>query len=342
MAAMEPPFRIQADLQRVFDRGHAFALGVAGGATRPPAWGWSRIEHIPSDDHPASLTWTIVVSHEVLRPLLMELFRLLPEQVTGILELGSRDAFRAVDVFLSRHAVQRHQFRGAWDLFEPVFLEDASLAVGVNGDTPFIELFLDQDKRLVVHGEPATAPALERVLRRFGLDEQAEADIIVPDTRLDATQTRPVLEERLGFMVDIDQILVELRAAWDLELDDDPERNLDAQGRDIGRTLWNGVVLIDQEDIAGRREAHGHFWGVASSRRDMEERLLHWIEAQGEWEVLDVVGMDRSAYDNRPQELNALPPHLPTPGVLAWRVDPIGTVPDWDDPEADWTGDERF
>lgn len=344
MARMEPPFRIRDDLKRVVDRGHAFGLGVAGGVTRPPVWGWSRLTRPHDDAHPASLTWTIVVSHELLRPLLMEFFMLLPAEVTGILELGSRDAFRAVDVFLSRQAIQLDRFRGAWDLFEPILLEDASLAVGVNGDGPFIEIFLDQDKRLLVHGEPATASHVEALLRRFALEERSESEILIPDTMLDATQTRSVLQERPGVIVDTDQLLMELRAAWDLDLDDDPERNLDATGRDIGRTLWQGVVLIDQEDVAGRREAHGHFWGVAGSRRDMEQLVIDYIEAQGEWEVLDVIGLDRSAFDNRPPQLDNLKPSLPSVGVLAWRVEPLGTVPDWDDEDEDdqWSGNDRF
>ena len=340
MAIMDPLFSIQPDLRRVIDRGHAFALGVAGGVTRPPAWGWHRTSRPRDDGHPATRTWTVIVSHELLRPLLLDLFTLLPTQVTGILELGSRDAFRAIDVFLSRAPVPVERFRGTWDCFEALLLEDASLAVGVNGDGPFIEVFLDQDKRLIVHGEPATGPAVESVLRRFGLQERAENEILVPDSVLDATQTRPILTVAPNLIVDTDQLLMELRAAWDLELDDDPDRNLDMQGRDIGRTLWQGIVLLDQDDVAGRRQAHGHCWGVAASRREMETLLVGHIETEGHWELLDIISLDRAAFDDRPEALNNLKPSLPQRGVLDWRVETLGTINEWDGEQ--WGDDERF
>lgn len=332
---MEPPFRIRGDLQRIIDRGHAFPLGIAGGAVRPEAHGWFRLERPADDEHPASLTWTIVASHEVVRPLVMDLFRLLPEMVTGIVELGSRDAFRAVDVFLSRGPVHVDRFRGAWDLFEPVLLEDPTLAVGVNGEPPFIEIFVDHDKRVIVHAGEDSATTIERTLQRFGLAPALEESLCLPEAVLERLQLRPILVERQGLIVDTDQLLMDLRAVWDLELDEDPDRNLDGQGRDIGRTLWAGVVYMDQEDVAGRREAHGHFWGVAASRREMEELVVEFIESEGEWELLDVVGLDRAAFDDRPEQLDDLAPSLPRRGVLLWRVEAAGTVQDWDD-------DDRF
>lgn len=335
MLTMEAPFRIDPALQRSFDRGHAFPLGLAAGGVRPKAHGWCRMERPGEDDGPPTLTWTIVVSHEVVRPLLMDLMRLLPEMVTGIIELGSRDAFRTVDVFLSRSPVHKDRFRGAWDLFEPILLEDATLAVGVNGEHPFIEIFIDQDKQVVVHAEVESVGRLEGILRRFKLAQQPESALLVPEAALDGIRTRSVLLQRQGLIVDTDQLLMDLRAAWDLELDVDPDRNLDGQGRNIGRTLWNGVVYMDQEDVAGRREAWGHFWGIAASRREMEELVIEFVESDGTWELLDVLSLDRAAFDDRPEALDDLPTSLPRRGVLVWRVDAAGTAPDWG-------GDERF
>ena len=333
---MEPPFRIKADLQRVMERGHAFALGVAGGGGRPEAWGWFRTKRPSKDDHPACLTWTVVVSHELVRPLIMDFFRLLPDAVVGILELGSRDAYRAVDVFLSRSTVDTERFRGAWDLFEPILLEDATLAVGVIGEAPFIEVFLDQDKRILVHGEPASASAIESVLRRFNLEQRAESELIVPVILLESTVTRPILEAWPDRLVDSDQLLMELRSVWDLELDEDPELNLDGQGRNIGRTLWQGVVLLDQEDVAGRREGHGHFWGVASSRREMEDLVVAWVQAEESWELIDVLSLDRAAFDDRPESLDGLQPRMSRRGVLVWNVEAIDASTKWEE------DDERF
>jgi hypothetical protein len=328
---MEPPFRIKADLQRVIERGHAFPLGVAGGGGRPEAWGWCRTNRPSQDEHPASLTWTVVVSHEKVRPLLMDFFRLMPDAVVGILELGSRDAYRAVDVFLSRSTIDTERFRGAWDLFEPILLEDATLAVGVIGEEPFIEVFLDQDKRILVHGEPTSATAIESVLRRFNLEQRTEKELIVPVILLETTVTRPILEDWPERIVDSDQLLMDLRGVWDLVLDEDPEQNLDGLGRNIGRTLWHGVVLLDQEDVAGRREGHGHFWGVASSRREMEDLVVAYIESEEAWELLDVLSLDRAAFDDRPESLDALTPRMSRRGVLLWHVDAIDGTSEWVD-----------
>jgi hypothetical protein len=332
---MEAPFRIDAGLQRIFDRGHAFALGLAVSGVRPQMHGWYRLERPGEDDGPPTLTWTIVVSHEVVRPLLMDLMRLLPDMVTGIIELGSRDAFRAVDVYLSREPVHLDRFRGAWDLFEPILLEDATLAVGVNGENPFIEIFIDQDKQVVVHAEAASVGRIEGILRRFNLSRKPEAALLVPEESLERIVTRPVLVQRQGLIMDTDQLLMDLRAAWDLELDIDPDRNLDGQGRNIGRTLWNGVVYMDQEDVAGRREAWGHFWGVAASRREMEAFVMEFIESEGTWELLDILSLDRAAFDDRPEELDDLPTNLSRRGVLVWRAEAAGTSPEWG-------GDDRF
>ncbi len=305
---MEAPFRIRSDLARVIEHGHLFALGVEAGGLRPHAAGWSQVVWEQDQSNPETLTYTIAISHELVRPLLHEFMRMLPARVSGLMELGSRDAYREVDVYIG-HPIDLGQFRGAWDFFEPVLLEDATIGVGVNAVDPFFEIFLDQDKRLIVHVDPSWGTGVEDLLRRFNV-QRRHGDDIQPIPTEGPVRVRSVLEQREGWLADPDHLLLALQASWDLELDDDPDRNLDARGRDIGFTLWRGLVLVDQEDPAGRRVGHAQMWGVATCRRDIERLMQSHIVEDFEWEFRQILNLDRIAFDDRPAALNDLEPPL--------------------------------
>jgi len=326
---MEAPFRIRSDLGRVVEHGFAYPLGVESGGQRPGVAGWSRGVLEADETHPETLTYTIVVSHELVRPLLHELFRLLPRRVCGLLELGSRDAYREVDVFIGDE-IETDRFRGAWNFFEPLLLEDAMLGAGVNTPSPFLEIFLDPDKRIIVHVETGGLGVIEKILRRFGVERRHDEDI-QPVRSIADLSLRGVLEQRPGAMLDSDHLLQELRVSWKLRLDDDPDRNLDARGRDIGLTLWRGLAQVDQEDPAGRRIGQANIWGVATCRRAMSQLIRDHIAADEEWELIEVLNLDRIALDDRPPELDALSTALASDGVLLYQVDVLGTAPGgWD------------
>lgn len=330
---MDPSFRIRSDLSRVVTDGFAYSLGIGHPGERQPTPGWSCALRPSDETHPDTMTWTIVVSHELLRPLMHEFLRLLPDRVSGILELGSRDAYRSVDVFLG-HEIDVRRFRSAWDLFDPLLIEDATLAVGVNASNPFFEVFIDQDKRLFVHAEPQWARRVEEVLARFQVPSRDDADLQIPPSALTGLQTRPILAEVPGMMIETDHLLLELRDAWDLVLDEDPNQNLDGDGREMGSTLWQGLVFVDQEDPAGRRHGHAHVWGVAECRRGMEQFICSRASKDMDWEFREILSLDRVAFDDRPDELDDLAPRLADTGVLIYRVEPLGTVP------SDWTSDD--
>ena len=326
---MEPPFRMRSDLVRLVEGGFAFPLGVEHGGLRPQQPGWA-VEHRPAGETVcSSLTYTIVVSHELVRPLVRELMRLLPDQLCGILELGSRDAYREVDVFLGE-PISRDAFLGPWELFETLLLEDATLGVGVNAPEPLVEIFLDHDKRLFIHVDPVFEQAVESVLTAWRIPRRRRPEL---DARVHTpVMTRPVLRDLPRSMVDTDHLLAELRMDWKLHLDEDPDRNLDGRGRELGETLWRAILLVDQEDPAGRRQAHAHVWAVAGSRREMQIMVDQAMRSDVEWEFQMLLSMDRVAFDDRPQELNALLPQVADAGVLLYRVDPVGTVAGtWDE-----------
>jgi len=323
---MQPPYRLRTDLARVVEGGFAYPLGIERGGMRPRKPGWSRISWNAEVTGAQTLTYTIVVSHELVRPLLYELMRLLPMRVGGILELGSRDAFREVDVFIGP-PVDREQFRAAWDVFEPILLEDATLGVGASSEMPFVEVFLDPDKRILVHVDPEASGKVQGILRRFGIHRREDDEVQSPRS-VSSLVVRPVLRQIPGCLCDTDHLLIELRAAWELQLDDDPTRNLDARGRDIGCTLWHGIVWVDQEDPAGRRFGQAHIWGTATSRRAMQHLVEQRIGETFEWEFREILTLDRVAFDDRPHELDALEVPLNGNQVLSCAIDAIGTTPD--------------
>ena len=266
---MQAPFRIRSNVARVVaPNGFQYPLGIEAGGWRPRAIGWSR-ELVPADERgPETHFHIVAVSHERVRPLIRELMTLMPPRVSAALELGSRDAYREVDVYIGDW-IERDRFLGAWQCVEPILLEDASIGVGVSGGRRGFEVFLDPDKRILIYASPEMAPKVEQLLRRFRLKRCSE-DAVRGGPARSELRVRPVLEERPGMLSTVDHLLLELRADWALELDDDPDHNLDSRGRDIGFTLWHGLVFVDQEDPAGRRFGHAHVWGVATSRREMQ------------------------------------------------------------------------
>ena len=142
--------RLRSGLQRVVIDGFALPLGIEPGDIQPPTQGFTIAYNSPQDEEPDTYTFHVVVSHERLAPILHAAFELLPEQVAGIVEISSRDAYRTVDVYVGHEPVAIRDFLRTWQRFEPVLLEDAALAAGANSDDPCIEVFLDQWKGLSI------------------------------------------------------------------------------------------------------------------------------------------------------------------------------------------------
>jgi hypothetical protein len=250
----------------------------------------------------------VVVSHEKLRPILLKAFDLLPEKVYGIVEVGSRDAYRSVDVYMGSEAVDLKQFVKTWRAYEPLLLEDGSIAAGANSEDPFIELFLDHWKGLHLHVPLDMREPVEAVLHSFGLEEVPQTWSDPEDESVEAsTQLRPVLAEGEA-LADIDELLMELRREWRLELNVDPETNVDEGGRELGPTLWHAIVVVDHAEHGSDARADLSIWATASSLNEMEGMIEQLFEDQKEWKYVEVFTVDRVAFDERPEELAELPP----------------------------------
>ena len=224
--------------------------GSAAGSGVTPCVGWSVEWH--EHEGAACCTFHVVTSFEQLRPLLNDAFMLLPEQeVFGILELGSRDAYREVDVYLGSRPVARSTFLQTWEVFEPLLLEDASLAVGVNGEGPFVELFVDPDKGLLIHVDPSERDRVEAMLAAHGLSEVEHAGYAPDAAGVERIEVRRILEEHPDLICDMDQLLLELKHHWHLELDEDPTVNLDGRGRRMGARSGMPSSFLNRDRRAG-------------------------------------------------------------------------------------------
>ncbi|MCA9286211.1 MAG: hypothetical protein KDA22_13385 [Phycisphaerales bacterium] len=299
-------FRLRTDLQRSVVRGFSLPLGIEAVELEPPAQGYT-IAYTPGEeDDPDTYAFHAVVSIERLRPLLRETFALLPREIYPIIEIGSRDAYRSVDVYLGEEPIARREFLDVWNRFEDILIEDASIGVGANAEEPFIEVFVDSWKGLSVHVPLHLRDTIEEIFHRHGLEE-------VPETwgdseREPATRVREVLEIVDEQSPDIDELLLQLRELWRLELNVDPQTNVDEAGRNLGMTLWHAVVVADSADGNLDRGAYLSVWADAGSMADMEDLIDEVMDAHPEWSFTSVYSIDRVAYDERPDELAALPP----------------------------------
>jgi hypothetical protein len=278
----------------------------------------------------------VVVSHEKLRPLLRQAFKLLPGQVYAIVEIGSRDAYRSVDVYLGEEPVTLDHFLQTWREYEPLLLEDGSIAAGANSEDPFVEVFIDHWKGFYVHVPLELRERVETLLHAAGLEEvpqtwQSDSD---EESAAATTQLRPVLAPDSGFPPDIDELLMQLRHEWRLELNIDPETNVDEGGRELGLTLWHAIVTVDEMSGERERRADVSIWATASSLSEMQQIIDGVLDEHSEWMFVEVFAIDRVAHDERPDELADLPARRREPAVHLVTVEP------WlEDSESDEGGD---
>lgn len=313
-------FRLRTDLRRVWLGDFALPLGIEPVDQQPPTEGYTVIYNSGEEDEPDTYAFHIVVSHDRLRPLIERVFELLPEQVSPIIEIDSYDAYRTVDVHIGREdePITRDEFLDLWQEFEPVFLEDGAIGAGANSDEPFIEVFIDQWKGVSIHIPLEMRDRVDGMLGDLGLSEVADTwpSGNGREHSYDAT-IRPVLETSSSEWGTLDDLLYELRRQWHLELNIDPEVNLDEAGRELGMTLWNASLVVAG---AGGMESDQptallSVWLSARSWAELELLVSGVLEEYPEWEFDDWYAVTRVAFDDRPGELDHLAPRRLHPEV---------------------------
>ncbi|MHC4946950.1 MAG: hypothetical protein ACYTG1_01620 [Planctomycetota bacterium] len=321
-------FRLRDDLERVAIGGFALPLGIEPGSLAAPTVGFTLSYNTGHDDDPDTYTFHVVVSHERVAATVRRVFELLPEAVFPIVEIGSRDAYRTTDVYVAGEPMAVGSFRESWALYEPILLEDGSLGAGANSDEPFVEVFLDQWKGISIHVPLDMRDDVETLLQAEGLHEVPQTWPVLEDDMRHESRVRPVLDVRDEFSPDLDELLLHLRHDWGLELNVDPDTNVDESGRRVGMTLWHAVVIVEPADGDPQRGAYGSVWATAGSLGRMEELIDDALAANPSWVFSEIYTIDRVAYDERPDALADLPPRRGMAEVHLVEFEPWTLPPD--------------
>ncbi len=300
-------YRLRDDLTRTVVDGFAFPLGIVPGEIKPPLQGYTIAYNPGQDEDPDTYTFHIVVSHERVASVLDKSFEMLPGEVFGIVEINSRDAYRAIDVYVARESVPCEDLLQTWKLFESVLLEDAAIAAGANSEDPFIEVFLDQWKGISIIVPLDLREKIESMLEQCDLEE-------VPQTWSDDDEnqsgtpsiTRSVLDLDEEASPDIDDILWQMRFDWRLELRVDPTTNVDDAGKELGLTLWRAIIGAESATENSQARADVVIWATANSLKQLEQFIIDAFEDHEKWTLTEVFAVDRVALDERPEALTDL------------------------------------
>lgn len=319
-----PRFVLRTDLDRVILNGFALPLGIVPDDPTPPTAGYTLAYNLGEDDEPDTYTFSVVCSHEKVATIASWAFSLLPEEVSPIIEIDSADAYRATDVYLAAEEtpIPRKDFFETWREFLPLLLEDGSIGIGANADDPFVEVFVDQWKTINIHVPIVMRDIVEEGLEKFDLQEVPETWAQPDDPQEETATIRPVLDTTQPDYGTLDDLLLELKRRWTLELNVDPDRNLDQAGRDLGMTLWNAIVIAEDASGDDKRGAFISVWLSARSLTEAEELVLRAVEQSSEWSYSETYHLNRVAFDERPDELASIPPRQEESGVHLVKIEP--------------------
>ncbi|MFM8639613.1 MAG: hypothetical protein ACKOEL_03130 [Planctomycetota bacterium] len=317
-------FALRTDLERHRVGDFQLPLGLEPLGLPAPQEGYT-VEFVESDEHaPDTFRFYAVTSFERVAPLLEDLFELLPDEVFPLVEAGSKDAFRTTDVFTAREPLAFDDFMDDWRSYRDVILEDGSIGAGAQADEPYMEVFVDSWKGIEVQVPPDLREEVERVLGRHGLEEV----VATWPPELDERPEPPLAVREILVLddeqcPDLDEVLFQLRESWGLELDVDPDDNLDEAGRYLGRTLWHVVGVVESADEDHPRAGYAMAWLTAGSLGEVQRMVESRIELQDEWRFEGQwYSADRVAYDERPDSLQSLAPRRGRSELHDFRIEP--------------------
>ncbi|MDG2055158.1 MAG: hypothetical protein P8J86_10680 [Phycisphaerales bacterium] len=297
-----PNPRMQPGLTRPTCDGFRYALGVL------PQPGWCPIQgytvtYQPGDsDGQDVYILDLTVSHERLEGLISDLMALLSHEVTAMFEIASRDAYRALDVFLGTQPIALSQFLAGWHKWSALILEDGMVGAGVCSEETLFEIFITQMKTVLVYVEPQMLPAVRQVLDRHDVVEVEETWPEPPSDEIDGGATfRSILESNHPMGGGLDEVLLSLENKWHLDLQIDPAASQDERGRILGPTLW--FVLAKVRHRHSGRLGEAAIWMTADCLDNAYELTETFFETDQTNALIQIQSADRMAFDERPAQL---------------------------------------
>ncbi len=298
-------FHLRTDLERSTLGGFTLPLGLDFEGVPAPNEGYTVTFRAGEDEEPDMYAFDVVVSHDRLRDVLIRAFTLLPDQVVAVLEIGSRDAYRMIDVWMSREPLDRCEFLGVWEDYDEFLLEDCSILTGAVSESPAVEVLLDQWKGIAIHVTPDRRDEVVDLLAQLNLHEVQQTWPELPETD-ECCTVRGVLDVHDEFDPDIDDVVLELRQGWGLGLHTEPARNLDDGGRDLGYTLWH-IIVLAADRFDSEKGAYLQFWLTANCLEQAFDLVREALDKHDRLEYVDYLVADRIAFDERPDALVDIP-----------------------------------
>ncbi len=200
------------------------------------------------DDWPDRYVFDVVITHNRLAPLLRALFTLFPSRVYPILDALSDDAYREIDPYLTYDAIGLDRFLEGYRRWRPWLIEDGCVGFGAMSREPFLFVYVDDHKILTLRAEGSMRQRVERVLAAFDLKPVGEpAGIDAAEHEHRDTLPDPSTGPRVTTREDI---VDDLKEAWRLTLNIDPETNVDDDGGELGLTAWRCLVAMPTDGRA--------------------------------------------------------------------------------------------
>ncbi len=326
--------RVQPGLTRPTCNGFRYALGVV------PQPGWHPVEgytitYQAADSHGQDVyILDLTVSHERLSGVIADLMGLLTDRVTGVFEIASRDAYRAIDAFLGSQPISRDQFLAGWNQWSALILEDGMVGAGVCSEGKLFEMFVTQMKTILVYVEPQMLPTVREVLDKNGVVEVEETWPDPPAEDLDGGATlRSILQSNHPMGGGLDEVLCSLVKKWHMELQIDPTISQNDSGKILGATLW--FVLAKVRNRHTGRIGEANIWMTADCLEEAQRLVKSSMSNDLTYCLIQIQSADRMAFDERPAQLVDLPIGIEHPGIHWIRIDHMPRKP-IADLESEW------
>ena len=171
--ALRPPYKIRYDLGRKKFGGVECPLGVFPAESQAELQEGFESHFLMGDDGADDqCEYRLVLSSDRIFDVVRRLFiELLPEEVLGLYEEFSYDAFRETDTWRSADAVAKDRILQAWETYGEYFIEDGKCGFGAYGEEPMIELFVEEHGTIYLACGYELREQVEGLIAELGIPE---------------------------------------------------------------------------------------------------------------------------------------------------------------------------
>ncbi len=267
---VQAPYKIRSDLGRKTYGGLACPLGVHPCVKEARLDEGFESRFIMGDDlHDDQCEYRLLLSSERLLEVMRSFFeRLLPDEVWGLFEELSYDAYRDSDVYRSVDPVSRERILQAWDTYGEYFVESGKCGFGASAQEPSVEVFIEEHGTLYVGCGLEKREEVEELIQRLGLREIPDMPCI-DNYEHQHSDILQVDEERLMDDYDIKFSVVESLGMEPLNLD---------EGRPAGSLVPFWVYLELDLSFEAATEARGAYVSFGLSA-DCFDQAMETAEA---------------------------------------------------------------